>query len=84
MKNKVLVELVVPEIEETYNVYIPINRKVGNIINLLSKAISELSNGIYLVDKKTSLFNVETGELYQVDTIVLETSIRNGSKLILF
>ena len=28
MRNKVLVELIIPEIDETYNVYIPINKTI--------------------------------------------------------
>lgn len=47
MKNKILVEVVVPDIDEVYNIYIPINKKIGNIIVLLNKAIKELTNGIY-------------------------------------
>lgn len=84
MKNKVLVQLVVPDIEESYDIYIPINRKIGNVIALLSKAISELTNGTYSINKKTQLYNAETGENYLIDTIVLDTNIRNGTKLILF
>ena len=45
MKNKVLVDLIVPEIDEEYSVYLPINKKIGNIIILLNKAIYELTNG---------------------------------------
>ena len=37
MKNKVLVELYVPTIDEIYNLYLPVNRKIGNIIALLNK-----------------------------------------------
>ena len=84
MKNKVLVQLIVPDMEESYDIYIPINRKVGNIIGLLSKAISELTNGVYPISKKTSLYNAETGERYPIDNIILDTNIRNGTKLILF
>ena len=29
MKNKILVEVKVPEIDETYSVYLPINKKMG-------------------------------------------------------
>ena len=48
MKNKVLVDLIVPEIDEEYSVYLPINKKIGNIIILLNKAIYELTNGDFL------------------------------------
>ena len=47
MNNKVCVELIVPAIEERYNVFIPINKKTLEIIYLLSKAINEMSNGFF-------------------------------------
>ena len=49
MKNKVLVCLSVPEIDQTYDLYLPVNKKIGNIINLLNKSISELTDGVLLI-----------------------------------
>ena len=46
MNNKVLIQLIVPEIEEKYDLFIPINRRVGTVINLISKAIFELNNDV--------------------------------------
>lgn len=83
MKNKILIELIVPDIEEVYNVYIPINKKIGNIILLLNKSITELSNNSYNGDNKTSLYNKQTGEKYAINTLVRETDIRFGTSLIL-
>ena len=83
MKNKVLVELVVPEIEQNYMIYIPINKKIGNIIVLLNKSITELSNGLYVGTNKTSLYDKNTGIKYPINDLVRNTSIRNGSCLIL-
>jgi hypothetical protein len=40
MKNKVIVKILVPEIYESYDVYLPINKKIGNIIELLNKSIN--------------------------------------------
>ena len=45
MDNKVLVKLSVPEAGKSFDVYLPVNRKMGNIIVLLNKAVNELSNG---------------------------------------
>lgn len=84
MKDKILVELVVPDIGETYDLYIPIQRKVGNVIGLLCKAISELTNGVYVVSNKIALYNAITGESYAMDTTIFDTDIRNGTKLVLF
>lgn len=83
MKNKILIELVVPELDMKYNLYVPINKKVGNIIVLLNKAIKELSYGIYEGTEKTCLYDKKTGEKYSINTLIRETNIRNGSSLIL-
>ena len=42
MENKLLIELRVPELERNFDIFIPITKRVGNIIGLLVKAISEL------------------------------------------
>jgi hypothetical protein len=83
MKNEVLIELIVPVIEEKYNVYIPINRRIGNIIVLVSKAIFDISSGLYQIDENNSLYNRETGQKYLVDDLVRLTDFRNGTSLIL-
>ena len=83
MKNKILIEIIVPEIDLKYNMYIPINKKIGNLIVLLNKAFKELSDGVFEVNEKTSLYNRKTGEKYSINTLVRETNIRNGSSLIL-
>lgn len=83
MKNKVLVELVVPDIDEVYNVYLPVNRRIGNIIELLCKAIDELTNGVYSENSKINLYNSSTGEKYSLNSLLRETDIRNGSRIVL-
>ncbi len=84
MKNKVLVSLTIPEIDQKYDVYLPINKKIGNIINLLNKAVSELTNGEYALSNCNQLYNVFTKEKYQSDVLLANTDIRNGTSLILF
>lgn len=83
MKNKVLVSLSIPEIDKKYDIYLPINKKVGNIINLLNKAINELTDGEYDISNKNVLYNVTTKEKYQSDILLANTNIRNGTRLVL-
>ena len=83
MKNKVLVELIIPDLDEKYDLYIPINKKVGNIIVLLNKALKELSRGVYMSSNATSIYNKMTGEQYKMDVLVRETDIRNGASLVI-
>jgi beta-galactosidase beta subunit len=83
MKNKVIVKILVPEIDESYDVYLPINKKIGNIIELLNKSINELSNGNFPLSSNNVLFNVDTKKTYQSDVLLLNTDIRNGTRLII-
>ena len=81
MRNKVLVKLIVPEIDQTFNIYLPINKKIGNIIMLLNQAINEIAPEHVRVDN--SLYNRDTGEKYDIDVVLFYTNIRNGAALIL-
>ena len=83
MKNKVLVKLIVPEIDEEFDIFIPINKRIGNIIILIIKSILELKQVNYNLNPASSLYNRETGERYSEQSLVRETNIRNGTNLIL-
>ena len=83
MTNKILVKIIVPEIDETYDLYIPINRRIGNIVSLLSKAIVDLSNDAYVVKTNSCLYNKITGERYESNDLVRNTNIKNGAILVL-
>ena len=83
MNNKVCVDLIVPAIEERYNVFIPINKKTLEVIYLLAKALNEMINGCFEISNNLSLINGDNGLLYDVDKTFLENKILNGAKIIL-
>ena len=83
MKNKVNVDVIVPALEEQYNVFIPVNKKTIEIIFLLNKAINEISSGCFPMNEELSLVDGFTGSIYDADKTVKENKILNGSKLIL-
>ena len=83
MENKIIVKIIVPEISQTYDVYLPINKKIGNIVLLLNKAINEISNNCFPISKSNVLYNVNTKQIYKSDTLLFNTDIRNGTKLVL-
>lgn len=83
MKYKILVKLYVPEIEETYEMYIPINKRIGEIAELLCKLINDLSK-VYPIKKNACLCNRHSGIIYEKDKLVRETDIRNGTELVIF
>lgn len=81
--NKVCVDLIVPSIEERYNVFIPVNKKTIEIIFLLNKAINDMTDGAFVMSENLSLINALDGTVYDVDNTFLENKILNGAKLIL-
>lgn len=83
MKNKILIELVIPDLDKVYNVFIPVNKKVGNIIVLLTKAINELTNEDFPITQQVNLYNSFTGETYPMNELIRKTTIRNGCRLVL-
>lgn len=83
INNKVLVKLIVPEIDKYFYIYLPINKKIGNIIFLLNQAISDLSEGELITSNSNKLYNVKTKECYTSDVLLVNTNIRNGTQLVL-
>ena len=82
-KNKILVELSVPYIEKSYDVFIPINKKIGTMKNLIEEALVDLTGGAYVIKKDTNVYSQETGEIYNVNTSIKDTDLKNGSRIIL-
>ena len=83
MNNKVLVKVYVPTIEEQYDILIPLNRRIYNVVKLLVKAINELSNGYYEPKNKPILYNKITAIPYDENLSIRESNIRNGTELVL-
>ncbi len=82
MENKVLVNLYVPVLEKTYEVFLPANKKIGEIIQLLGKALVDVSGGYYVYQEIERLYNRQTGKEYSLNELLKFTNIRNGSELI--
>ena len=83
MENKVLIILNVSELDETYDIMIPVSRKIGNIIELISKFLIDITDGKYVVDIHKNLYNKESGYRYNNNALVIDTDIRNGARLVL-
>ena len=73
MDNKVLVTIIVPLIEKKYEVFLPANKKIGEIVSLLSKGLVEVSNGYYIITNKEKLYNRMTGKEYNNNQILKNT-----------
>jgi len=82
MENKILVELFIPNIDLSLDLYIPINKRVGNIITLVAKALVEIDEN-YVISKNLVLYNRYTSNRYNPNDLVARTDLRSGASLIL-
>ncbi len=83
MNNKVLIKLFVPELDITYDVFIPVNEVVWKIKKMLVKSIADLS-GIELdINDNYVIFNKIDEYVYNNNEIIIDTNIRNGSEIVL-
>lgn len=83
MMNKVLIKLYVPTLGENYDIYIPVNEMVWKVNRLIVKLISDMSNDNFSIDKDYALINIDTGMIYNNNDIIINTDIRNVSRLLL-
>lgn len=82
MNNKVLVNIYVPLLEKKYEVFLPANKKIGEIIILVGKALNEISGGYYHFKNTERLYNRINGREYPINQLLKYTSIRNSTELI--
>lgn len=84
MKNKVLIKIIVPELEQEYDLFIPVNELIWRVKKLIVKAISDLSNTNLDMSLEYILMNKETSRIYKNNEVIIDTDIRNASELVIF
>lgn len=83
MNNKVLIKLIMPEYDISYDLFIPVNEVIWKLRKLILKSIQDLS-GININSNIEYLFiNKDNSRIYNNNEIVINTDIRNGTELIL-
>ena len=65
MKKKILIKLIVPELEESFDIHIPVNELVWKVRKLIVKSISDLTYKSIPVNDNYILINKETSEIYK-------------------
>ena len=84
MNNKILIEVIVPLLEENFEIYIPVNKRISTVIKLIEKSLNEITNGYYPTQKENSvIIDEESGSVFDVNLTVKESKLINGSKIIL-
>lgn len=84
MEYKVLIKLFVPEIEQSYELYIPVNKTVLQVSKLLNLILQDITSNVYPIKEDIHLANHRTGKLYKKENYIRDTDIRNGSQIIIY
>lgn len=84
MENKVLVRLIILDMDEYFDVFIPVNEIIWKVKKLIIKSVADLNNISLDINNEYLLINKDTSKIYENNDIVINTDIRNGTELILF
>ena len=82
MNFRVYVTLEVPILDTSYELLVPIDRRIHDIIELLRDNIKELKENYYQ-NKMPNIFNKSNGSLYDMNLVIKDSDIKTGTRLIL-
>ena len=77
--NKFFINLYILVLDKNFEIFIPVDEKVGNIIKLIENSL----DGITLKNNSNVLMSLLDGTMYNNNDIIRNTNIRNGTRLIL-
>ena len=81
MKYKLICEVTFPNFEYTFDFNIPYNKSVYYVCKMLDKIIQENILSTYQPNDSTNLINMRTGQAYDMNMLISETDIKNGTRL---
>ncbi len=84
MENKVLIKLIVPTINDSFNLFLPVNEIIWKIKKMLIKSVIDLTGMSLDTNKEYILLNKDNCRVYNNNEIVIDTDIRNGTELLIF
>ena len=80
---KYLVDVYLPAIGQHYDAYLPAERRVHEVTQLLVEIAEKLSDGAFAGTADTMLLDAFSGEILRSGATIYEAGIRNASHLIL-
>lgn len=81
--DSILVELYLPAADISYDVYIPLQSKLHEVILLLVSTFSSLSGAYFASYEDTVLCDKASGNVLDINFSAEELGLQNGSKLML-
>ncbi len=79
---RVYVNIEMPILDKKYDLFVPIDRRIHDLIEILKKTIPDLTKGYYEINSP-NIYSKSTGELYNMNLIIKDSNIKMGTRLIL-
>ncbi|MBQ7354736.1 MAG: methyltransferase [Clostridia bacterium] len=81
--DKILVNVFVPVLNADYDIFLPPTSRLSTVLELVKKAVTELSDGIFIANRDTSLCYRADGGILNINLTVSEAGLSNGTRLML-
>ena len=82
MNFRVYVMLEIPILDKKYELLVPIDRRIHDLVDILKINIPELKENYYQ-NKTPNLYNKTSGELYDMNQLIKNSNIKTGTRLLL-
>ena len=82
MDFRVYIILEVPILDKKYEMFVPIDRRIHDLVDILAKSIPELKEDYYK-DNKPNIYSKSTGKMYDQNLVIKNSNIKMGTRLIL-
>lgn len=80
---KLLLNIRIPSISESYDMLVPSDMRIKSIVSLIAGAVENLSNHMYVSSGEECLCSVEKNILLRHNATLEKYGIKNGDHLIL-
>lgn len=80
---RILVEVYVPVTGKSYDIFIPLEERMSNVLEMIKKAVADLSENTFKPDEYTAICYRREGTIVNINMSVYELGLKNGSQLML-
>lgn len=81
--NKILVEIYLPVLQTSFDVFIPLTSQLHEIEPLLVRAFNDVTGGYFNSSDELVLCDRDSGKVLDINQTALELALKNGSRLML-
>ena len=81
--DKVLVNIYVPIINTSYDMFIPLTLRMYEVLDMVKKAVTEMSDGRFIANANNVICSRNDGTVLNINLSFFELGIKNGSRLML-